>query len=87
MASNVENKQHFSAVSLPWVEKYRPKNLGELISQDSIIETSKSKKCPSKFLIFSFNIWFDKFKGLWKMISYHIFCSTDRLARERPRQF
>jgi len=26
-------------VSLPWVEKYRPKNLGELISQDNIIET------------------------------------------------
>lgn len=25
--------------ALPWVEKYRPKNLGELISQDSIVET------------------------------------------------
>lgn len=28
-------------VSLPWVEKYRPKNLEELISQDNIIETLK----------------------------------------------
>ncbi|RNA30478.1 replication factor C subunit 5 [Brachionus plicatilis] len=26
-------------MALPWIEKYRPKNLGELISQDSIVET------------------------------------------------
>ncbi len=28
-------------VSLPWVEKYRPRNLQELISQDNIIDTCK----------------------------------------------
>jgi hypothetical protein len=36
-----DRKPDEKLVSLPWVEKYRPKSLEELISQDSIVETSK----------------------------------------------
>lgn len=37
------------ATALPWVEKYRPKNLTELISQDNIIDTLKKYMDKDQF--------------------------------------
>jgi replication factor C subunit 3/5 len=34
-------KKEATTQALPWVEKYRPKTLGDLISHDDIINTCK----------------------------------------------
>jgi len=39
---DIEDRQHEkarNAANMPWVEKYRPSHLGQLISHQSILET------------------------------------------------
>ena len=39
---DIEANQRNAESNLPWVEKYRPETLGDLISHEAILDTCKS---------------------------------------------
>ena len=51
----ISSKSGSSKDTLPWVEKYRPNSLSELIAHEEIIQICKkdntlSQKCPWRFI-------------------------------------
>lgn len=72
-----------SESTLPWVEKYRPANLEDVVSHKDIIST---RKIDHHFFLF-FSNQINKLKNSLVQIESLICCFMGHLAQAKPLQF
>ena len=82
IVETIPTKKVVKNENLPWVEKYRPSKLIDLISHDSIIQTCKFDMFPSQFK----HLYF-KWKNSLTRKNYPIFCFMVHLEQVKPPQW